>query len=87
MAVPKVNLCQRKGKEGISYFSDFTINGQRQRLNAGTNKKTANEICQKKQAQLALGQFDLTEISNKVLSLDELVKNFPYLSYRLIYYS
>ena len=39
MAIPKVNLRKRKGKKGISYFIDFSVNGVRYRVNAGTNKK------------------------------------------------
>ena len=76
MAIPIVNLRQKKGKKGTSYFIDFTISGKRYRLSVGTNKKTALEICQKKQAQLALGHFDLAGDYNKVISLEELIKNF-----------
>jgi integrase len=76
MANPKVNLRQKKGKKGTSYFIDFTIRGKRYRLNAGTNKKTALEVCQKKQAELTLGNFNLSTTSKKVISLKELIKNF-----------
>ncbi len=62
MAIPKVNLRQKKG---TSYFIDFTISSKRYRLSVGTNKKTALEICQKKQAELALGHFNLSTASNK----------------------
>jgi hypothetical protein len=57
MAVPKVNLRSRKGKKGISYFIDFTINGKRNRIAAGTNKNTAREISQRTQAELSLCHF------------------------------
>jgi len=58
MATPKVNLRQRKGKKGISYFIDFAVKGRRYRLSAGTNKKITLEICQKKELELSLGYFN-----------------------------
>jgi hypothetical protein len=64
MAIPKVNLRQKKGKKGTSYYIDFTISGKRYHPSVGTNEKTALEICQKKQAQLTLGHFDLAGDSN-----------------------
>ena len=77
MATPKVKLRQRKGKKGISYFIDFTVNGRRYRLGAGTNKKIALEICQKKELELSLGHFNILPKENvKSLSLAELVKQF-----------
>jgi hypothetical protein len=59
MSVPKVNLRTRKGKKGISYFIDLTLNGKRSRIVAGTNKKTALEISQNTQVELSLGHFDI----------------------------
>ncbi len=77
MATPKVSLRQRKGKRGISYFIDFAVNGKRYRLAAGTNKKVALEICQKKELELSLGHFNILPKENvKSLSLAELVKQF-----------
>lgn len=77
MATPKVNLRQRKGQKGTSYFIDFAIKGKRYRLSAGTNKKAALEICQKKQLELALGHFNISQLGNtKAFSLNELVNEF-----------
>jgi integrase len=76
MANPKVNLRQRKGKKGISYFIDFAIDSKRYRESAGTNKKIALEICQNKQLQLSLGHFNIAINTNKFSSLEDLVKNF-----------
>lgn len=76
MATPKVNLRQRKGKKGISYFIDFAVKGRRYRLHAGTNKKVALEICQQKQLELSLGRFNLLQDSTKSATLEELIENF-----------
>ena len=76
MAVPKVNLRARKGKKGISYFIDFTIDGKRSRIVAGTNKKTALEISQRTQIELSLGHFDIYASTEKIISLKELTQNF-----------
>ena len=76
MAVPKVNLRARKEKKGISYFIDFTINGKRIRIVAGTNKKTAIEIAQRTQAELSLRHFHIFTYTKKIISLKELNRNF-----------
>ncbi len=47
------------------------------RLSAGTNKKVALEIYQKKQMELSLGHFNIIPINNsKVISLSEVTKSF-----------
>lgn len=76
MAIPKVNLRSRKGKKGISYFIDFAVNGKRFRVNAGTNKNAAMEKQLQTLLELSLGHFNIASAANKIISLEELVKNF-----------
>lgn len=76
MAVPKVNLRQRKSKKGISYFIDYAINKKRYRIAAGTNKKTATEIAQRTQAELSLGHFEIYTRSENTISLTDITQNF-----------
>lgn len=76
MAVPKVKVRTRKSKNGISYFIDFAVAGKRYRLAAGPNKKTANEIAQRKLTELSLGHFNIQSYSEKTITLEEMIKGF-----------
>jgi len=76
MVIPKVKLRHKKDKTGIAYFLDYTVNGKRYRPAAGTNKKTALEICQNVQARLSLGRFDIYTHSENTISLKDLSQNF-----------
>lgn len=76
MAIPKVRLKPRSGKNGISYYLDFTLIGTRRRITVGTNKKNAEEIRREYDAKLLLGQFDISPLDKKNISLNELSNNF-----------
>ena len=76
MAVPKVNLRERKNGKKITYFIDFAVNGKRIRYAVGTNKKTAQEIQFQKQIELSLGHHNLPQSINQIISLEDLSKNF-----------
>ncbi len=76
MAVPKVRLKPRSSKNGTSYYLDFTLNGTRHRITVGTNKKKAEDIRREYDAKLLLGQFDISPLDKKNISLNELSKNF-----------
>jgi len=76
MAIPKVRLKPRSGKNGTSYYLDFTLNGTRRRITVGTNKKKAEDIRREYDAKLLLGQFDISPLDKKNISLNELSNNF-----------
>jgi len=76
MAIPKVRLKPRSGKNGTSYYLDFTLNGTRRRITVVTNKKKAEDIRREYDAKLLLGQFDISPLDKKNISLNELSNNF-----------
>lgn len=76
MAIPKVRLKPRSGKNGTSYYLDFTLNGTRRRITVGTNKKKAEDIRREYDAKLLLGQFDISPLDKKNISLNEFSNNF-----------
>ncbi len=76
MAIPKVRLKTRKGKNGISYYLDYTINSKRFRPVVGTNKKKAEDIHRETEAKIYLGQFNLLTQTDKIISLKDLSRNF-----------
>lgn len=76
MAIPKVRLKPRSGKNGTSYYLDFTLNGTRRRITVGTNKKKAEDIRREYDAKLLHGQFDISPLDKKNISLNELSNNF-----------
>lgn len=76
MAIPKVRLKPRSGKNGTSYYLDFSLNGTRRRITVGTNKKKAEDIRREYDAKLLLGQFDISPLDKKNISLNELSNNF-----------
>ena len=76
MAVPKVKLRTRKSGKTTSYFIDFTVSSKRFRLNAGTNKKAAEEYRDAKLVELARGSFNLPTPGSKFISLNDLINNF-----------
>ena len=76
MAIPIVNLRKRKLKKGHSYLVDYTINGDRYRQAVGKNKRDAESIKTKIQHELTLGNYDILTKQNKVITLDDLIKDF-----------
>ena len=76
MAIPIVNLRKRKLKKGHSYLVDYTINGVRYRQAVGKNKRDAEFIKTKIQHELTLGNYDILKKQTKVITLDDLVKDF-----------
>lgn len=76
MAVPKVNLRERKSNKITSYFIDFTVDGKRYRINAGTNKNTAKEFRDAKLIELARGFLNVPSKGTNFISLDDLINNF-----------
>ncbi len=76
MAIPKVRLGNRKGKTGISYYLDYSINGKRFRPPAGTNKKHAENLRRETEAKIFLGQINLSTQADKIISLKDLVSAF-----------
>jgi len=76
MAIPVVNLRKRKLKKGHSYLVDYTINGDRYRQAVGKNKRDAESIKTKIQHELTLGNYDILTKQTKVITLDDLVKDF-----------
>ena len=76
MPAPKVNLRERKSKRKTSYFIDFAVKGKRYRFSAGTNKKTALEICQQKELELSRGYFNIPTTTTNNISIQDLVTRF-----------
>ena len=76
MAVPTVKLRNRKSGKTTSYFIDFTVDGKRYRLNAGTNKKTAEEFRDAKLIELARGYLNIPSKVSTFISLKDLINSF-----------
>jgi len=76
MANPKVTLRTRELKKGYSYQIDYTIDGKRYRRSVGTRKREAEEIRDKIQTDITYGNFDIITSKPRVVSLNDLIKEF-----------
>jgi len=76
MAYPKVTLRRMKRKKGYVYLADYTINGKRHRPVVSDNRREAEAIVGKLQADFALGKFDLVAEKKHKMDVSSLINEY-----------
>jgi len=76
MAIPRINLAERKTKKSTSYFLDYRLRGKRIRIPAGNKKSDAEIMRAKLQTDFNLSIVGIPTQNRKTVSLEDLTKEY-----------